>query len=232
MNVRHSLLTLLLGAALAGCGDDVTKVINQGGGTPTTDPTVFAFRSDAITEYTRVDRMGGPATTTALLSPGPSGGARRQVANSTDPVDDTDYASEYVTALKRYHFHLAPQLAGAVDTCGTAGSTEANTDVGPCVVQALANPVIPDVLRLNTSQVSDYPNGRKPDDPVVDVLLAIALLDLGGDNDGPGTCFNLPCTQKSLASLPLNVMQSTPPSLPDFPYLNNAQLAPPPPADP
>ena len=232
MNARQFSLTLLIGISLTGCGDDVTKVINQGGSGTPTDPNVFAFRSESVGDYTRVDRMGGPATTTALLVPGASGGARRQVANSTDPADDTDYAAEYVTALKRYHFHLAPQLAGALDTCGTAGTTEANTDVGPCVVQALANPVIPDVLRLNTSQTSNYPNGRKPDDPVVDVLLAIALLDLGGDGDGPGTCLGLTCTQSSLANLPLNVMQSAPPSLANFPYLNNTQLAAPPPADP
>ncbi|TDU31243.1 hypothetical protein DFR24_0607 [Panacagrimonas perspica] len=229
MNARQILLGLTLGGsvALVGCGDGHDSKGGDNGGAP--ELTGFDFRSDPIPDFDRVDRMGGPATTTALLTPGPTGGARRQVANATDPADDSQYAAEYITAIKRYHYHLGPALAATgLATCGVVGLTEESTGVGACVLQALANPVIPDVLRLDTRQLSDYPNGRKPDDPVVDVLLAIALLDLGGDGNGPGTCLGSPCTRKSIANVPLNVARSTPPSLPAFPYLNNQQLAPPP----
>jgi hypothetical protein len=227
VNTRQILLGLVLGASVAvvGCGDNHDSKGGDNGGAP--QLTGFDFRAEPISDFERVDRMGGPATTTALLIPGPTGGSRRQVANSTDPADDAQYAAEYINAIKRYHFHLGPALAAAgLATCGVVGTTEENTGIGACLLQALANPVIPDVLRLDTRQPSDYPNGRKPDDPVVDVLLAIALLDLGGDGNGPGTCLGSPCTRKSIANVPLNVARSDPPSLPGFPYLNNQQLAP------
>lgn len=225
MKAHQLLFVVALGGTLVACSDDNNRSIEPGGG-GTPDPAAFDFRSGPITQYVKVDRMGGPITITALLSPGSTGGARRQVANMAEPADDSQFALEYIDQLRRYHFHLAPALAGlGLDTCAVVGATVEATDVSQCVTQALANPVIPDVLRFNASVVSDFPNGRKPDDQVADIVLAVALLDLGGPG-GPGTCLGAPCTLRTLANLPLNVMQSTPPSLPNFPYLNNEQLAP------
>lgn len=225
----NRILTLALPLLLCACG-------GGGGGDTVNAPSVpdpalntFQFRSDPIEAFVKVDRMGGPATTTALLMPGAAGGNRRQQANLTEPVDDGQYAGEYVRTLRTLHFELAPVLQNLqLATCGVAGATLDETDVGRCVSQA-APRVIPDVLQLDTSLPSGYPNGRDADDQVIDILLAIALLDL---TDPAARCFGTPCTLGTLAGLPLNPGASTPRPLTQFPFFNNVDLAPPPPASP
>lgn len=235
-NIRN-LLIAGIALSVVACGDDVTRITQTGGGGAPTDPTVFNFRSDAVGAYTKVDRMGGPATTTALLMPGPAGGNRRQQANLTEPADDAQYAQEYISTLRTLHFELGPALAGlTLAACGVPGADAAGTDVSKCVAQALSNnlnsPVIPDVLRFDTRVASVYPNGRGVDDQVVDRLLATALLDL---TDPAATCFGVPCTRTTLAALPLNGQQRGIPAvapLASFPYFNNQMLAAPPAASP
>lgn len=231
MNARHLTAIATVAFALTACGG--------GGGTQVVssvpDPTVFTFRTDAITSYAKVDRMGGPATTTALLRPGAAGGNTRQQANLTDPADDGQYAPEYINTLRTLHYKLGPQLKGlGIATCGVVPSpppatADSTVDVSKCVNQALAMAhVIPDVLRLDTSRASVYPNGRNLEDPVVDRLLAIALLDL---TDPAATCFGGTCTLNTLVGS-LNPAASDPKPLTSFPYLNNVNLAPFPPAQP
>lgn len=225
MNLNLTLALALLLCACGGGGGD-TAITPSG-----PDPALktFEFRNDPIESFIKVDRMGGPATTTALLMPGAAGGNRRQQANLTEPVDDGQYAGEYVRTLRTLHFELAPVLQGLqLATCGIAGATVDETDVGRCVSQA-APRVIPDVLQLDTSQPSGYPNGRDADDQVIDILLAIALLDL---TDPAARCFGTPCALNTLAGLPLNPGFSTPRPLTQFPFFNNVALAPPPPASP
>ena len=218
-------LTVLSGFLL-GCDGDT--VIVTGGGAGLLPPDQFDFRSDHISTYAKVDRMGGPATTTALLSPGAAGGARRQQANLTEPADDAQYAAEYVSTLRTLHYELAPALATAMlAACGIAGADPAGTNVDQCVTQA-APRVIPDVLRLDTNVASGFPNGRDLDDRVVDILLAVGLLDLRTG----AMCGGVQCTAATLANIPLNPGASNPPPLTQFPYFNNQMLAPPPPATP
>jgi hypothetical protein len=216
MNKLNRLLfSGLLCLTLSACDDDETVIQ-----APAEDPTAFKFRSDSIADYVRVDRMGGPATTTALLMPGPAGGNRRQQANLTEPVDDGQFAPEYVATLKTLHFELGPVLQGlGLDACGVPGANVATTNVDDCVTVA-APLVIPDVLRLDTSQPSGFPNGRDLDDQVVDLLLAVALLDLGTH------------PLRLFADLPLNPPASVPGPLAVFPFFNNQALAAPPAASP
>jgi len=252
MNARKLLIAaLFLPLALVACDDGDDGPVGPSGpvgpaGTPAPveDPTVFKFRSDPQAAYLKVDRMGGPATTTALLKPGGAGGAARQAANLTEPKDDGQYAGEYVATLQTLHFELGPVLTAAgLAACGVPGATAAATNVDKCVGQAVSSTpapgrVIPDVLFLDTSVASGYPNGRDLDDQVVDILLAIALLNL--TDAGPTACGGGPCTTRTLAgpagSPPpgpcLNPCASSTPPLTTFPFFNNVALAPPPAASP
>ena len=95
----------------------------------------------------------------------------------------------------------------------TPNATE--LDVSPCLTQTVAGRtvaslVVPDVLTLFLNQAPGFPNGRRLDDPVIDLELAALFLDLS----------KVPVTV--LANLPLN------PGGPDrvgngnFPYIANA----------
>ena len=88
-------------------------------------------------------------------------------------------------------------------------------DVSPCLTQmvagrTVASLVVPEVLTLALNQAGGFPNGRRLDDPVIDLELAALFLDLR----------KVPVTV--LASLPLN------PGGPDrvgngaFPYIADA----------
>lgn len=253
MNPTRLTLSFVFVLGLSACGDDVTRVTEVTGG-GSGDPAAFNFRSNAPSEYVdmrtvmimgapvmqnfaKLDRMGGPATTTVLLSPGPAGGQRRQQANRTNPVDDAQYAAEYISTLRVIHSELATPLTSlGLTPCARPGPSGgvSDYDVGDCVTQAVSSnlnsPVIPDVLILDTRQPSVYPNGRGVDDPVVDLLLATALLDLTN-----ATCLGGACTQTTFSGLPLNPeRRGIPPVAPlaNFPFFNNAALAPPPAATP
>jgi hypothetical protein len=89
----------------------------------------------------------------------------------------------------------------------------AGFNVNPCLNQVVsqgrtvANLVVPDVLRLDLNEPSGFPNGRRYLDPVVDVTLAVALLDLRVHSPG------------LLASLPLNPKGVDQPLPTTFPFL-------------
>ena len=91
--------------------------------------------------------------------------------------------------------------------------TPASLNVSPCLNQVVAqgrtvaNLVVPDVIRLDLTQPAGFPNGRRYLDPVVDVTLAVALLDLR---------VHSPTT---FASLPLNPNDVDQPLPATFPFL-------------
>lgn len=86
-------------------------------------------------------------------------------------------------------------------------------NVSPCLNQTVvpgrtvANLVVPDLLRLDLSQPAGFPNGRRFQDPVVDVTLAVIFLDLARH---PATTF---------AALPVNPATFDQPLLSTFPFL-------------
>jgi hypothetical protein len=156
--------------------------------------------------YTRVDRTGAPAVGTALLSRGnitvtrPDGSIvnpgiptntfndQRDQLNRGDPVNDAaDFAGVFVAgpqdnSLKNIHFKLNAELrALGLTPCSTlpagGAATKDDVNVDACVAQA-APAILPDVITYDFAAPEGFPNGRTFDDPVVDRLLAAALLKL------------------------------------------------------
>jgi len=87
-------------------------------------------------------------------------------------------------------------------------------DVTPCLEQEIpgtgvtvAEPVIPDTLTINLAAASGFPNGRRLEDPVVDVTLAVIFLDLGVHSPA------------LFAGLPLNPASNDVPLRSAFPFL-------------
>ncbi|MCA9729373.1 MAG: DUF4331 family protein [Candidatus Eisenbacteria bacterium] len=185
----HWKLILLPLAALAfvGCSDD------DNGANPPEDEG-FQFATDAPAAYRRVDRMGMPAIATAVISSG-----NKDAYNAADPTDDAagDFVADITANVGGLHQALDDDLTGAgLTPCAT----------GDCVSQA-APLVVPDVLRIDPSQPAGFPNGRGLADPVIDVTLAVVLLDLSVH--GAGT----------LAGLPLNPPANDVAFASAFPYL-------------
>lgn len=200
---KFTLMTSLAAAALlslAGCSDSES----------TPEPR-FEFAKDAPDRYVRVDRTGEPAIATALLSRdpaltpiGPSGGLlnpantsnvfndQRDALNRGDPVNDArDFAGLFTVgtqsnSLRNIHFEVGPQLRSlgltlcSVETV-TPATSNAQVDISACVGQ-VAPVVLPDVITFDFAAAPGWPNGRGYDDPVVDRLLAAALLRISGTN--------------------------------------------------
>jgi hypothetical protein len=122
--------------------------------------------------YQRIDRMGMPAVATALIS-------SKDDYNAADPSDDAagGFVTEIVDHLTTLHNALDDDLTGA-------GLTPAT--VNEAVAQG-APLVVPDVITVDTTMPSGFPNGRRLTDPVIDVTLAVILIDINGlgDSNGP-----------------------------------------------
>lgn len=200
---------ILLAAVLAGCSSSNAPA--GGGG--------FAFRSEGPERYARVDRTGQPAVATALLSRdpaivplGPAGtplnpgsafnafANQRDAFNRGDPANDARDFAALLTAgpqsnsLRNIHYELGPALrALGLAPCSVETATPpagaADVDISQCVAQ-VAPVVVPDVITYDLGAAPGWPNGRGFDDPVVDRLLAAALLRISGPG-APHTLFAL-----------------------------------------
>ncbi len=158
--------------------------------------SVFLFATDPLSAYTRVDRIGMPAIATAVISSG-----NKDAYNAADPSDDAngDFASDITANVTGLHAALDDDLTGAgLVPCAP----------GDCVAQA-APLVIPDTLMIDSAAAAGFPNGRTLADPVIDVTLAVVLLDLGAAGQDATI----------LAGLPLNPAANDVPFLGAFPYL-------------
>lgn len=204
-------LALVAAALLGGCHDDdaapaaavLPDTVQDRGADP------FLFRADPYEAYVRVDRMGVAAVATLVLP----AGTTRDRFNFGEPGDDGDYSGQIVTRLNKIHFELDDDLLAS-------GLTPCAIDV--CIRQAVPG-IVPDVIHLAPAQPDAFPNGRTLADPVVDRLVAIALLDL----TAPGDCNGASCTVSTFEDLPLNPPANELALLPDFPYF--ALPHPPPP---
>ena len=196
------LFGLGLTATLSACGG------NDAAAPPAADP--FVFSTQTPDRFVRVDRTGEPAIGTALLSrdttkfppldvagnPLNPGNAlnnfndQRDAFNRGNPVDDArDFAGILTTgpqpnSLRKIHFEVGPQLRNLTLTpCSTetvvppADDTQVN--ISTCV-DVVAPVVLPDVITFDLNAPAGWPNGRGFDDPVVDRLLAAALLKISG----------------------------------------------------
>ena len=162
----------------------------------------WAFRTDDPGDYTRVDRMGMPAVATALIND--LAGTNKNAYNDGDPVADAagSFVPELVANIDGLHAALDDDLIGLglVPCTGGAG--------GSCVSQG-APLIIPDTLTIDTSAPAGFPNGRTLPDPVIDVTLAVVLLDLSAPGQDATT----------LAGVPLNPAANDVEFLDTFPYL-------------
>lgn len=198
------LIQLLFGlgiaVALSACNGD-----DDAAAPPPADP--FAFSTEAPDRFVRVDRMGEPALATALLNnnptafptptPNPPNSVntspnQRDAFNRGEPTNDATDFAEILTigpqpnSLRNFHFEVGPSLRAAQLTpCSTettapappTSNTQVNIDT--CIDQ-VRTVILPDVITFNFGAVPGWPNGRSFDDPVVDRLLAAALLQISG----------------------------------------------------
>ena len=101
-------------------------------------------------------------------------------------------------------------------TGGTTTTTTAKLDVTPCFNQqvipgrTLAAIAVPDVVTLDLTKPSGFPNGRQLQDQVIDLELAALLLDLKSH------------AVTTFASIPLNPGSNDKPFLGTFPFLSDA----------
>jgi Domain of unknown function (DUF4331) len=128
---------------------------------PMDDPYVFA--DEELSAYTQIDRHGMPAVNAALIMD-------KEAYNLGAPVLDaaSEYVPEITASLDELHAALDDDLTALGFTpCATMG----------CLMQA-GGFVVPDTLKVDVSMASGFPNGRRLTDPVMDVTLALILLDL------------------------------------------------------
>lgn len=196
------LIAAFAAAVLAGCGgggdDGNAGVFQFRSDAPdryvridrTGEPAIAtALLSRVVDNPTPVDGTGKP------VNPG-SGNKfnnfndQRDALNRGEPVNDArDFAfmltqGPQINALASYHYELGPQLRSlGLTPCSTEKVTPpsgiADIDISTCVAQA-APAVLPDVITFDPNVAASWPNGRTFDDPVVDRLLAVALLKISG----------------------------------------------------
>ena len=148
-----------------------------------------ALLSRTVDGPTPVNQNGG------AINPGASNrfnnfNDQRDALNRGDPVNDArDFAfiltqGPQTNALINYHYKLGPQMrALGLTPCSTETvvppANNSQVDISTCVAQA-APVVLPDVITYDPNAAASWPNGRGYDDPVVDRLLAAALLKISG----------------------------------------------------
>jgi len=151
-----------------------------------------ALLSRTVDNPTPVDGSGKPVNPASAANRFNNFNDQRDALNRGDPINDArDFAfmltqGPQINSLASYHYELGPQLRTlGLTPCSTekvsppAGIGDIN--ISTCVAQA-APAVLPDVLTLDPNTPTSWPNGRGFDDPVVDRLLAVALLNLSVHN--------------------------------------------------
>jgi hypothetical protein len=218
---RLPFLTLLtLALAVAGCGDDggtdAGRDAAPGDGAPGDSapgdsapgdsapgdggPTGFDFRTDDFAMYTREDAMGMPAVSTALIPT-----AMKDSYQQMTP-DTASFAPAALMTLAGLHMALDDDLTGLSLTPCVAAAC-ATQRVGGVSGPMVSELVIPDTLKIDTGMAAGFPNGRMLPDQVIDITLAVILLDMTVHN--PGT----------LAGVPVNPDENDVAYLTEFPYL-------------
>lgn len=175
-------------------GDDTSDDAANDTAGDTGEPAGYDFDDTPPDQMTQVDRMGMPAVSTAVIM-------SKDDYNESSPADDIagTFVDEIVASLEGLHAALDDDLTGA--------------GLVPCAVDACVNQaaplVVPDVLHIDPTQDAGFPNGRLPADPVIDVTLAVIMLDLSAAGQTAGT----------LAGLPLNPPENDVPFEAEFPFL-------------
>jgi hypothetical protein len=190
---------------------------------------------DNATDFTQVDRMGMPAVSTALIPDG-----KKTAYNQAAPAGDAaNFAGDIVGTLAFLHSD-AIDLDSDLESLGLVPCKMQNSMASDeCVSQDIlgnvpgatgpspAQLVLPDTLKIDVSAPAGFPNGRALADPVVDVTLAILLLDMDAMTTGTP-----PAAQTPFAFTPGNIVGPLNPPTNDvgidgdfptaFPYLHPA----------
>ena len=156
--------------------------LNEADGAPICafDNKGFDFRPEGPAAFTRVDRMGMPAVSTALAT-------NKSAYNDGDPSDDAalTFATELITNLAGLHTALDPDITDTMGVTACSMQPPAADQLPPCLSQpvvaggpSVVSLVVPDTLTLDVTAASGFPNGRLLTDPVMDVTLAVILLDM------------------------------------------------------
>ncbi len=162
----------------------------------TTGEDPFIFAADPPESYTRVDRMGMPAIATAVIT-------SKDMYNAANPADDAalTFVGEIGVNVTGLHAALDDDLAMN------------NPPLVPCLPNDCLDQaddfVIPDTLKIDLTMPAGFPNGRGLTDQVIDVTLALVLLDLTVMGQ----------TVTTFAGLPLNPPANDVEFLAEFPYL-------------
>jgi len=164
------------------------------GGSSTGEAPGFEFSDTPPERYARVDRMGMPVINTVVIT-------SKDDYNAANPTDDVagTFLGEIAGNVTGLHMALDPDL----EVLGLVPCEPAD-----CLAQA-GPLVVPDVIAIDPSAPAGFPNGRLPADPVVDVTLALVLLDLTVKGQDVGL----------FAGLPLNPPANDLPFMADFPFL-------------
>lgn len=176
------------------------------------DPSIFEFRDDLPNAYTQIDRMGLPAVNTALIAT-----ENKDAYNADAPTARAsgDYNTDIRQAVLLYHLGgpgtqpagngLDDDLMGlGLDACST---TQAAGQTSQCEQQIGSVLGAGDQIAVDTEMPAGFPNGRQPANAVIDIVLALVLLDL---NTEAITTFY---------DLPLNPTENDVPFPDEFPYL-------------
>jgi hypothetical protein len=173
----------------------------------TGDDPGFIFPTDPFDAYEQIDRHGAVEAGTAGIAAAQGLGFKpgsditiRDAYNASNPAEDAGgmWIPEIGKSITFFHDALDDDIEGL----GLVPATIDDTlmQAGPVIV--------PDTIKYDPTKPTAYPNGRKLEDPVVDITLAAVLLKLG------------PMQPLSLfADLPLNPPANDVPFLADFPYL-------------
>ena len=192
-----------------------TSSASSSGGSTGADP--FVFSETAFEDYVQVDRQGFPAVNSGLNLLGD-----KDAYNAASPVDDASltFFSNILESLETLHIGApaaqTPDNTGLDDDLLALGLLPCTTPPLPmdtCDDQAVPF-ALPDVIEIRLDAPAEFPNGRTLDFPVMDVILAVLLLDLGTH---PVDAFVDLFQDGSFVSL--NPLQNDVPFADAFPYL-------------
>lgn len=155
----------------------------------------FVFDETPPDQLVQIDRMGMPAVATAVISKD-----NKDAYNAATPTDDaaSTFVPDILMNVGGLHMALDDDLMGfGLTPCDPMTS---------CAAQG-APLVVPDTLKIDITQPSGFPNGRRLDNPVIDITLAVIMLDLS---------VHAPDT---FANIPLNPPANDKEFAAEFPYL-------------
>lgn len=183
----------------------------------------FIFIDEDPSDYVQVDRAGFPGVNTLLNLLGDE-----DAYNAGTPADDA--AGAYSSNIRESFetIHLGAPGAQTPDNTGLDDDL-LGLALDPCVTPPLpmnncddqTEPfVIPDVITINANADSGFPNGRRLADPVMDIILAVVLIDLGPMLQGLTTFTDL--DQDGTPGPSLNPLANDVEFQASFPYLAHA----------